>query len=598
MSNDQADFEVRLVDKVSGPANKGAEALGRFHDKAGRLREANGRFVQGAERVQAGLFGIKKAGDSVFSGALKADIVMRSAVAMGHFAASVATGAYELVTFGQNSRLAFDQLAKHGASGTKIFDHARRLAAEYGLEVKDTSKQYSKFLALQFSPAQADSLVRTGADLRALGNSAEDVQGIFMAMGQIKSKGRLQAEELLQLQERGVSGGLVKEEIAKLMGVAVSEVDKLQQKGAVSAEIGLDAIQNAINRKLNQSEAGVAGKKFADTTIDGITGKLKARATNLGIDLLGVLEKPFTGAAGAILTKLEAVGKSEAGAKMFTALSSGIESFGRFISFAAPLFIDFVTTVGSGAVDAFGKLSGALNITSGDSGDITQTLMTLASVLGDVLGAAAYGITIFGSLALGVGMLAGVLAGAGRAGIEGFLRPFIEGIGDLMLWWDDLSALWSAEGLSLGEKAWAIGKQLMTGLAQGIWNTLTLPIEAVWGAGKGIVDGAKAALGIHSPSKEMIALGEYTGEGFAIGLERGMPAANDNFGPFASSAQGAVGTVGAVGGGGAGGNVFHAEIHVHMGSGAGGAASGRSIADEIDRALEERFRIWAAELAA
>src|SRR5690606_30853652 len=74
-----------------------------------------------------------------------------------------------------------------------------------------------------------------------------------------------------------------------------------------------------------------------------------------------------------------------------------------------------------------------------------------------------------------------------------------------------------------------IGRQMMTGLANGIKNAASAVWNAITGAVKGAIDGAKRLLGIASPSKVFMGLGEFTGEGFAAGVE----AENDN-------AQGAI----------------------------------------------------------
>jgi hypothetical protein len=63
-----------------------------------------------------------------------------------------------------------------------------------------------------------------------------------------------------------------------------------------------------------------------------------------------------------------------------------------------------------------------------------------------------------------------------------------------------------------------VGKDIISGLVKGIGSMAGAVGSAVAGIAKGIPAGVKKLLGIHSPSRVMMALGEFTGEGFAIGV--------------------------------------------------------------------------------
>ena len=47
----------------------------------------------------------------------------------------------------------------------------------------------------------------------------------------------------------------------------------------------------------------------------------------------------------------------------------------------------------------------------------------------------------------------------------------------------------------------------------------TKVVDSVKGVVNGAIDGAKKLLGIHSPSRVFMEIGQYTGEGMAVGLE-------------------------------------------------------------------------------
>ena len=136
-------------------------------------------------------------------------------------------------------------------TSTELIDAAKRLQA-FGVEaskVVETTKRL------------ADVSGATGAEL----------QGLVTAYGQVQAKGRLQGEELLQFQERGV--GLQKE-LQKMYGLSGEELQKALSKGQISAE----AVEVAIIRLTN------AGGKYANGAIaqsDTLNGKFSTLIDNI-----------------------------------------------------------------------------------------------------------------------------------------------------------------------------------------------------------------------------------------------------------------------------------------------------------------------------
>lgn len=129
-------------------------------------------------------------------------------------------------------------------TSTELIDAAKRLQA-FGVEtnkVVDTTRRL------------ADVSGATGAEL----------QGLVTAFGQVQAKGRLQGEELLQFQERGVALQKVLKEEYKLSG---AEFQKALEGGRISAE----AVEAAIIKLTD------AGGKYANGAIaqsDTLNGKL------------------------------------------------------------------------------------------------------------------------------------------------------------------------------------------------------------------------------------------------------------------------------------------------------------------------------------
>jgi phage-related protein len=67
---------------------------------------------------------------------------------------------------------------------------------------------------------------------------------------------------------------------------------------------------------------------------------------------------------------------------------------------------------------------------------------------------------------------------------------------------------------------YSVGTQMIQGLINGVRNMAGAVANAAKGVVEGAINGAKALLGIHSPSRVFMEIGNFTGEGMAIGLDQ------------------------------------------------------------------------------
>ena len=139
------------------------------------------------------------------------------------------------------------------------------------------------------TPFTSSELIETAKRLKAFGFETEkivdvtkrlgdiagatgaDLGGIATAFGQIQAKGRLQGEELLQLQERGVD---LQGTLRKEYGLTADEFQAALRKG----QIGADAVNFALEKLTN------TGGKYADGAIaqsDTLSGKMSTLQDNI-----------------------------------------------------------------------------------------------------------------------------------------------------------------------------------------------------------------------------------------------------------------------------------------------------------------------------
>lgn len=548
----RAEFEVRLNDRVSGAARKAAGAVDQLNDKFRKHNKISGRQSRRAQDRdifhQREMTGTIKAG--LLGGIDVYGPIRDAATAVARLTKSLALATYESATFAQSQEMAFTQLAKHGVDGRRLFEHVRKSAQDLGLDVKDTTKQYTKFLALQFTPKEADNLVKMGADLQALGNDAESVKGIFVALGQIKSKDKLQAEELLQLSERGISSALVQEEIGKIMGKTREEVRKLQEQGKVDGTTAILGIEKAINRKLGQSELGETGKKFAQTTLAGISGQLKGNWDNLWIGLGQRVDDRMTDVAGRLLGRFQNWVDSGDAAKFMDDIAGGI---------------DRVVTGFDNVVGKIGPFTDGLKSGAESAGPIADLFDAFGDKKSDLAEVANDTERFARSIGFAYRMTSSLL-GLGARVADDFIAPIVRLPGRFVETWDRVRAMASVESWGMAAKAEQIGREwisgiwggisgalmnifwpgtaktkdeivaqwskldvdfsrlggnLMKGLADGIALAVPLPVRAMIDAAKRVVGAAEGpkALDVHSPSRRTFWTGEQTMYGMAGGID-------------------------------------------------------------------------------
>src|SRR5690606_7052410 len=302
-------------------------------------------------------------------------LAAKALMAVADFAVGAANAGWEFVKFGQRARLALGQLGKHGATGPKLFELGRALAVKYGQDIQDTTKNLQKLLSAQFDPKLSTDIIKMGADLRAIGADAEATSSAVVAITQIKGAGRLMGQELLQLANAGISIELVRGEIGKLLGgKSIQEVIKLQESGQIDADTAIQGILNAVQKKTGSKQLGDAGAKFADTTIVGMLGRVKALGQDVGLEVTKRLEAPITkfvsGKARAFSEWME----SPKGAKTLDMLGSAlVKAIGLFETIAdtaGGTFLNVMTAVG----DVVGPVLKTLGSEGAMATEVARTL--------------------------------------------------------------------------------------------------------------------------------------------------------------------------------------------------------------------------------
>lgn len=259
-----------------------------FTDATGRARKENGQFVTTAEAAAAGLHkqgrAAQQAGSSVSSlgGTIGNLIGAYAAVQAVKFVFAKTselesqTKSLEVLTGSvQKATAIIKELQQLGAvtpfTSTELIDAAKRLNAfgVAGDKVVETTRRL------------ADVAGATGAEL----------QGLVTAYGQVQAKGRLQGEELLQFQERGIA---LQGELRKMYGMTGEEFQKALAKGRISAEAVEVALQRLTDTGGKYANGAIAQSETLQGKFSTLQDGVEQLARTIGVVMAPALKAILT----------------------------------------------------------------------------------------------------------------------------------------------------------------------------------------------------------------------------------------------------------------------------------------------------------------
>lgn len=234
------------------------------------------------------------------------------------FGAGAALGIYEIGKASIEAQMQLERLDKsftaiYGSAATarQQLDFVRETSTAMGQEFYSAADAARTFFAAGQGTTLSGQLNEIYAGFSkagaALGLSSDDMQGIFLALGQSMSKSKVQAEELRgQIGERLPGAFQV---AAKAMGVSTAELDKMMSDGELLAEDLLPRMAEVL-----EQQYGAAAESAADT-VQGAVNRMSTAWTDFKAGILD--SEPVVNALNAITEALNginaAMGAKEAG---------------------------------------------------------------------------------------------------------------------------------------------------------------------------------------------------------------------------------------------------------------------------------------------
>jgi tape measure domain-containing protein len=157
----------------------------------------------------------------------------------------------------EQSQIGFETMLGSAKRADAFLAQIKRTAANTPFELKGLTQTSQKLLAFGFDVKEIIPTLTTLGDASAgLGRGAAGLDQIATAFGQIKTKGRVQGDEILQLTEAGIPAMQI---LRNQLGLTATEYDRLQRAGKISADVALPALLKG----MKNGTKGLAGETTA-----------------------------------------------------------------------------------------------------------------------------------------------------------------------------------------------------------------------------------------------------------------------------------------------------------------------------------------------
>lgn len=382
-----------VVIEILGDASKFSSELSKVQGKASKAVGAIGDAMSGA-------------GTAMTAG------ITAPLVAAG---GAVAKWALQTASAAEQADIAFSTMLGP-EKAKKMLDDLAQFAAHTPFEMAGLTSATQKLLAYGFSAEEVIPLLTSVGDATAgLGAGQEGIDAVTRALGQMQAKGKVMAEEMLQLTEVGIPAW-------QYLADAVSGGDipaamQMVTDGAVDAKTAIEALQDGMNRDFgglmeSQSKtlegalsnladaAGNAVRQLKDT--DGYKqmasaiadladslGPLAEKAIPLadqGLQrLAGVVEDVASAMDGMDAGDIQQVVETLAGA---AAAGPGLVVAGKGLTVLSK-GMDLASGASGALSGVFGRLSEAVKLTAGGAGTLGESLSAMGFSISPVTAAVA-----------------------------------------------------------------------------------------------------------------------------------------------------------------------------------------------------------------
>lgn len=288
--------------------------------------------------------------------------------------AAVGTFALRTASAAETTEISFTTMLGSEEAALSMMEELADFAAHTPFELSGLQTATRQLLAYGFTAEDViPMLTAVGDATAALGTGQAGIESVTRALGQMQTRGKVSAEEMLQLTEAGIPAW---EYLARAIGTDTAGAMDAVTKGAVSASEGIEAIVSGMENDFG----GMMEEQ--SKTVEGLFSNLS-----------DAIEQP--------LMKLR---ESDAYERFADSLSDVVDSAGPFVESLLPHMESGLDAV-SGVLDAATDAMDAFADMGEDGQEQLIGMATAAAAAGPALTVAGKGIQLLGSATKGAGSL-------------------------------------------------------------------------------------------------------------------------------------------------------------------------------------------------
>ena len=167
----------------------------------------------------------------------------------------------------QTYQIGFETMLKSKKKATKFMDSAKKFASVTPFDTSAVVSNAQRMLAYGFSDKDIiPDLTKIGNASAALGAGEEGISRVSRALGQMKTNGRLNAEDMNQLTDVGINAWKY---LADAEGKSIAQIREMSQKGEISGDKAVNTILNGLKEFDGMMD------KTSNSTVSGLMSNIK-----------------------------------------------------------------------------------------------------------------------------------------------------------------------------------------------------------------------------------------------------------------------------------------------------------------------------------
>lgn len=306
---------------TAGLGNAAGKTAAELRQEAAAAKQAAAAVAQMSGESIRGTRAVKEIGEAATATATKAGFMQRTlsmAFAFGGgVAVTTAIGFIGNALLGFNSRLqqahiAFTTLLGNSGDADKFIKQMENFANVTPFDFQGVVESTQRLLAMGFTAEQVLPTLRAVGDAVAgLGGSTDKLDRVTIALGQMMTAGRVNAQDMRQLTEAGIPAWQM---LADAIHKTLAETRDMAEKGLIPSSTAIPAILEGMDKKfsgLMAKQARTAQGAFStirDAALQTISGAIEPLFNLLSQGLASIADFFIAGGGKYLVPLIHAIG--------------------------------------------------------------------------------------------------------------------------------------------------------------------------------------------------------------------------------------------------------------------------------------------------